>query len=63
MILNYRNTINMANDHLLSEHVVSWQDRYGHAPQPLYLQGLTVICSQTLFLILRPFGPIHVSRS
>jgi len=33
------------------------------ALQPLYLQGLTVICSETLFLILSPFGPIHVFRS
>ena len=63
MILNYRNIINMANDHLLQKQVVSSKADMPCAPQPLYLQGLTVICSETLFLILIPLGPIHVFRS
>jgi hypothetical protein len=63
MILNYRNMINVANDHLLQKQVVSSKADMPCALQPLYLQGLTVICSETLFLILSPFGPVHVFRS
>ena len=52
-----------AIDYLLQKQVVSSKADMPCALQPLNLQGLTVICSETLFLILSPFGPIHVFRS